>query len=78
MGYFQEYIMRWKTGQAGVSGKKDPDLYVRHVEDTAGFTSIQSPGEGTSITFTSGAAARLTLADEMCIEAGRVPSGWTH
>lgn len=65
MGYFQEYIMRWKTGQAGASGKKDPNLHVQHVEDTAGFTSIQSPGERTSITFMSGVAMGLALADEM-------------
>ena len=34
--YFQKYTIKWKTGQIRVTGKKDPNLYVPHVEDTAG------------------------------------------
>lgn len=84
MGYFQEYIRRWKTGQTRVPGKKDPNLRVRRVEDSAGFPSTQlspvPPGERhVPIPFSSGVAVRRAVASEMQMEWGMsLPGGSTE
>lgn len=52
MVYFQEYVVRWKIGQTRVVSKKDSNLHVRHVEGTAGFTSITPAPRRTHVPIT--------------------------